>query len=462
MLKTWITAACIAGIGFAVPAGVSAQSKASAEPASVRRPFRGIFGAPASEDSPQSLTLTGSLFGAYDGNVLAALSSRPVRDPFLQKSGPYAGSDAGFNYLVQKTGDRLSFGVASAAQMRYTRRSSDRSTTGNAFADLHADWKMTASTTLQIRETASYSPRYNFSLTPLEGEDVGHDIAILDDPAFDLFDLRAARSSSTAFVSQQIQKDTSVSVGYIFRTLQLFDNGAQQNSPFHSYQTNAGSFQINHAHHITRYAELQLGYDLRVSDRHSQTGEPSVMHRINAGVNYSRPLSFSRRTTVSFSSGSAIIPPRRRPDGTMDDQTRYRLTGNASIVHELGRTWTAQLSYNRGVRAHDGFGELYYIDAVYANVDGLFTRRLSWTSTARWSLSALDGSGSGVGRNGHHGESATAQATFALNSVFGIYARYIYYSYRFGDGVRLDSRLPPALDRQGVRIGLTTSVPLIR
>jgi hypothetical protein len=97
MLKTWISVACVAMTALAAPGFVSAQSKTSAEPASVRRPYRGIFAAPPSADSPQSLTLTGSLFGAYDDNILAALSSRAVRDPFLQYSGTYGGTDAGMN-----------------------------------------------------------------------------------------------------------------------------------------------------------------------------------------------------------------------------------------------------------------------------------------------------------------------------------------------------------------------------
>ena len=464
MLKTWISALCIAAVGFAAPAVVSAQSKtASAEPANVRRPFRGIFGAPPDPDSPQSLTLTGSVFGAYDDNLLAAVSDRTVRNPFLQKSGPYVGTEAGMNYTAEKTGERLTLGVLSAGQVRYNRRTGDKNTsdtTGDAFADVHADWHMTRSTTLLLRETASYSPRYNFSLTPLTGEDLAGDIASLDDPAYDLFNLRAIRAASTVFLQQDIAKDTTVAVGYIFRAVQVLDNSSVRGSQFHDYRTNVGSFQINHTNRVSRYAEAVLGYDLRVSDRNSLTGDPAVLHRINAGVNYSRPLSFSRRTTVSFGTGSAIIPPGQRPDGTSDPNTRYRLTGNASIVHEMGRTWTAQLAYNRGVRARDGFGELYFNDDLYANLEGLFTRRLSWTTTGRWSVSALNGSV--PGRNGHHGQSASSQATFALNRIFGIYARYIYYSYRFDEAVTLDPRLPRDLQRNGVRVGLTTSIPLFR
>ncbi len=458
MLRTWISAGCVAALALAAPAAAFAQSKA-AEPASVRRPYRGIFAPPPAADSGQSLTLNGSLFGAYDDNILAAVSGRPVRNPLLQDGGAYAGAEGGLTYGIEKTGSRLSFGALSAAQVRYIRRSADTSTAPNAVADLHIDWQLSRSTTLLLRETASYASRYNFSLTPLAGEDLGHDIVLLDDPAFDLFDLRAVRAASTVFLKQEVAKGTSVSAGYLFRTVEVLGDPVP-GERFHSYRTSAGSFGINHAHHVTPHAELQLAYDLRVSDRRSQTGEPTVMHRIDAGINYSRPLSFSRRTTVHFGSGSAIIPPVRRPDGTTDGGTHYRLTGNAGIVHEMGRTWTAQVQYARGVRARDGFGDLHFIDAVSADVQGLFTRRLSWTSTARWSISAIERSASG--RGGFRGQSASAQTTYALNRLFGVYVRYVYYSYHFGEDVRLDPRLPRDLDRQGARVGLAASVPLLR
>jgi hypothetical protein len=456
MLKKWMVGVAVGVLGVAVAPVVHAQSKAPA-PASVRRPYRGLFGAPPAPDSPQSLTLTGSVFGAYDDNVLAGLSDRQVRNPFLQQSGEYAGADAGLNYSLEKESDRLTVGALTAGQVRYTRRPAATSTTPNVVADLHLDWRVTRSTTVLVRESAAYSSRYNFSLTPLQDDELGSDIAQMNDPAFDIFDLRVERSASSIFIKQQLRKDTTVSAGYLFRQVDVIDD-ALANGRFHDYRTSAAVIGIIHSRRLSPHAELQLGYNLRLSDRQSLTGEPGLVHHLDAGVNYSRPLSFSRRTTVSFDSGSSIIPPSRRADGTSDPRTRIRLTGNANIVQEMGRTWTAQMSYARGLKARDGFGDLYFTDAIFATVEGLVTRRLSWTSTARWSMSSLDR----PGRNQHRAASATSQLTFGLTRVFGVFARYVYYEYRYGEDIPLDPRLPGQLDRQGVRVGLTTSLPLIR
>jgi hypothetical protein len=43
-----------------------------------------------------------------------------------------------------------------------------------------------------------------------------------------------------------------------------------------------------------------------------------------------------------------------------------------------------------------------------------------------------------------------------------VFVRYAYYRYRFGAEVPLDNELPRELNRNGVRVGLTASVPLIR
>jgi hypothetical protein len=114
--------------------------------------------------------------------------------------------------------------------------------------------------------------------------------------------------------------------------------------------------------------------------------------------------------------------------------------------------------YSRGFRTRDGFGDLYFTDALSANFGGQVNRRLSFSSVASWANSTLE---SNVG-GGYGGQSASAQATYALNQLLAVYARYIYFHYRFDERILLDERFPRQLDRHGVRVGLTASLPLIR
>ncbi len=80
------------------------------------------------------------------------------------------------------------------------------------------------------------------------------------------------------------------------------------------------------------------------------------------------------------------------------------------------------------------------------------------SGSATWALSTLDR----PGQNRYNGMSATAQLHYALTQYLALYSRYIYYQYQYDEGIPLDPRLARAMDRQGVRVGLTTSIPLIR
>ena len=56
-------------------------------------------------------------------------------------------------------------------------------------------------------------------------------------------------------------------------------------------------------------------------------------HQIDAGLDFYRALSLTRRTSLSFSTGTSILKDQ--------DQTHYGITGNISITREIGRTWAA-------------------------------------------------------------------------------------------------------------------------
>lgn len=459
MLKTWISVACIAGIGLAAPAGVSAQTRPSAEPDSVRRPYRGIFGSANDPNQPQTLIFNGSVYGAYDDNVLAGVTQRRTRDPFLQESGTYQGADAGLEYTLQKRAERYSLAAAAGGMLRYSYSPDNGdSTTPFGHVDLQFDWHVTESTLLSTSQSTAYASRYNFSFLPRGDQMTGQDLPYMSSADFDLFGMPALRSTSAVILTQQLGgRNTSISAGYLYRTANVFED-VLVGDRYNDYRTQTALLRFNHTRPLNAHAELQLGYGIRMSDRRSGTGEPRIMQTVNVGVNYSRALSFSRRTTLSFSTGTAILDAEHLEDGTGDSRPRFRLVGDASLVREIGRTWTAHMGYARAVRVRDGFTELYFTDVATADVNGLFTRRVSWTAAASWARSTLDR----AGNNGHRGQSVTSQLNYALNSTFALFARYIYYTYRYDEGIPLDSRLPRALDRQGVRVGLTTTVPLIR
>ena len=130
------------------------------------------------------------------------------------------------------------------------------------------------------------------------------------------------------------------------------------------YSIRSVSYGGGYSHSVSRYASLRLGYAQQDTD-YSFEAAPKrryTQRNYDVGVNYSRPLSLSRRTTFSFGTGSAVLD-----DGT---ETFFNVTGSASLSHQIGRTWEANVVYARGLGTVAGFVEPTFADSVNANLRG--------------------------------------------------------------------------------------------
>jgi hypothetical protein len=96
--------------------------------------------------------------------------------------------------------------------------------------------------------------------------------------------------------------------------------------------------------------------------------------------------------------------------------------------------------------------------AVSASLQGLITRRLQFTSSAAYTRGVV---GAGTS-NDFNSSNANAGLQYGLTRFLAAYVSYLHYQYRFPPGIAVDPRFPRSLARDGVRIGLTTSIPVIR
>jgi hypothetical protein len=210
-----------------------------------------------------------------------------------------------------------------------------------------------------------------------------------------------------------------------------------------------------YSYSVSRYASLRLGYRAQVSDYPGSPMGPRrrYNHRnIDAGVNYARPLSVSRRTTLSFGTGSAIL------DNELE--TYYTVTGNASLNHQIGRTWIANVVYVRGLSIVGGFTEPFFADAVNANLQGYLSRHVMLLTSAGFSNGAV---GLGSAANNYDSFQATTRLEWALkNDRIGVYANYFYQGYRFDEPPPSATPIPSKVDRHGVSAGLIFRIPLLR
>ena len=455
LLAVTIALAIAPGVVWAQEAGGAPEAPAGApiqdpppDPASVRRPYRGLFDELPDLNATQQLILNGSVYGAYDTNRLAVLAHEQDIDPRLQDSGYYSGATARLTYRVNHQGHRAAIFGSSSAVANYYYSNQSR-ITPHYSGIVGVSVPLGRATVLSGSYALALNHYYRFVLFPdgVAEDDTG---AEEGDPAYDLVNRVSLQHTGRITLTRQLSSRSSLSMGGTIRYADYLS------SDFNSYKNGAAFIQFDRR--LTRYATLNLGYAYSVANPRTLGGTSRTYQRINAGVSYGRALSFSRRTSVSFSSGSAITTSQDLSLPDTPNRTRFHAIGTATLDYEIGRTFTANVAYHRRVLFREEFDTPFFTDGVTAGVSGSVNRRLHVSAIARWSLSETEIQGDSQ----HRARSASAQATYAINRFLAGYARYVYYYYRFGEDIPLDPGIPQRLDRQGVRVGLTTSIPLIR
>ena len=422
------------------------QSQGNAA-AGARRPFRGLFGGPSNSRNGRSLVLSGSIFGAYDDNVLAGQGQHTTVTSD-QLRGFYSGAQGDLAYSQEST--NRSFAIDGGFGGRYYPEF-------NRFSPIYHEGARFGSTlgrrtSLSVSQQFLYTPNYRFSLFPGTAGADNPDEGIDTSTQFDLFQRTAYRHSGSLSLSRDLSQVSSISADGSVRYVNFTDSSFRD---FASYSAGAA-----YDRRLTEHATLVLGYHYRRAD-YSLVGTHSpAVHNIDVGVDYSRNLSLTRRTTFSFSTGSSIVNSRSFVDGELQPQNRlrFRVSGSASLEREIGRTWSANLQYQRGLRFREGFDEPFYSDVVSAGIGGLMSRRVEASAGTAYAHSTLVSGGN----RGYGAFTASSRLQYAMTRSLAVYASYYYYQYRFRGDIVLDPRLASAAHRNGVQVGLSAMVPLFR
>jgi len=210
---------------------------------------------------------------------------------------------------------------------------------------------------------------------------------------------------------------------------------------------------------VGRYGGLQLGYHYREglygSYGNDGTSQRTRMHDIDIGGGYARPLSFSRRTTISIGSGSSVISRDLADNASV---RYYRLTGSFGVQHEMGRTWTLLGNYNRGMQFIEGFTDPFFVDAAQLSAEGLLGPRFE----VDLALSYAEGGLRATTRlNPYESYSGNVRLGYALTRSLQLSGGYGYYTYNFRGTAGLPVVLSPNAGRHSIRIGLNYWLPLI-
>lgn len=201
---------------------------------------------------------------------------------------------------------------------------------------------------------------------------------------------------------------------------------------------------------VTRGLGVRLGYNRDEIYEHGRPELRFIHELIDVGVDYLKPLSLSRRTTLTFNTQTAML--RRQDTGR-----HYRLNGQASLSSAFRRTWQFTLSGQRTTQFLPGFADPLFADTASVGMSGLLSSR------AQLVLKATGGIGEfgfdadpGRFRTVH----ATSQFNYAFTRKFGLFAQYALYFYELPGGASGFSLLNE-LSRQSVAVGITAWIPIV-
>jgi hypothetical protein len=400
---------------LALAALLAASSSAFAQDDDDRRPNRALFES-GLEDSEQQLEANGSAGIGYDTNTRIGQAEAGLVGPRgpATESG-YSVLSGGLNYSRQER----RFGMdanGSVSRRYYYALEQDALSVYNG--GIAASFSRSTRTTFNLGQTVSYQPFSLYSLfpqaePPQPGESSG--------PPIDYYtsDQNYLSSLTTAGFSHQLSRRSTFTADYSRQFSGLPASAGD-------FVTQTGSARFTHS--FKRGLGLRLGYGYTRAT-YDHVGDGYGHHLLDSGIDYSRNLSGSRRTTLSFFTGGSVVTNR--------SDTRFSVIGNVNLRHEIGRTWNFNAAYNRNV----DFVEVYSGPVEYqsANVQltGLLSRRLSvhtGVGATNGNFLAME---QGAGSSGFGNIYSSTGLGTALNRHLNLTVNYSFYWYQYDDALLL-------------------------
>jgi hypothetical protein len=416
---------------------VTIADSAAAQQSRPGRPYRGLFGGRV--DNPeQLLTLSGTAGIGYDTNVLLETGGfgGGTGDPRAGTSSVYESLGASLSYTLHK--GRIDFGASSWTDARY-------------YQELSGGWVPayggSIATTFHTSKKSHVRADYHLTYQPF--------LTLIFLPALNEPELGQAPPPNLDFGAEsnenltnsigveyghELSKRWSVNANYISQATSF---NAQPERDFSLRQ-----FGARASYNIARGLSARIGYGY--SEGYYPEGfSDSRGHTLDAGIDFARALSLSRRTTLAFGTGSSAT--------VYQDETHYRFLGNATLSREIGRTWNVGLAYNRTVELLAAYAEPVLGDAVTAGVGGMLNHRLQVNASAGVFIGHV---GYSSGQNAFDTYMAGANAQFAISRQMALRINYSYFFYSYDPGaLPLVNLLVPTSDRHSVQANFVVWAP---
>jgi hypothetical protein len=390
--------------------------------------------APQRREPPQTMMLTVSMSGSdAEDSVSGGTAEIPI-------TGFHTDADAMLTY--QRKLGRVTIDALGRSVLRYAPSSEVLTTTSHDQGELALTF-LSRHDRFQARQSVSYSPYYQFGALP---DDAASPLTETAQSHGDFANssLRAVNSTTVLDYSRTISRRDALVFAYNLRRTTFADQDLDLTSQ------NGG---IHLVHQFTRTMALRAGYAYRSAD--STFTQNGTLHSqdIDLGLDYSRALGPSKRTTFTAGSGSSTTPSATG--------MAFNVTGNAMLTRQIGRTWRARLGATRSVQLLEGFTEPLLTNTGIVDVGGNLGRRLSVSASASYAAGVI-GLDANDANNNYENGSGAAGVRLRLSRWTALETQYSYYGHRFDSGVQLAPGVVSGLRRHGVRVSLTWLRPVLQ
>lgn len=423
-------------------------ASASAQGAPGMGQQRGLFGQSRVPSPSESVDLSAVVVEAYDDDVFADRGGAGPNPLSRQESGYYTMLVANFNYAQR--GGRTRVGANASSTLRYFGKMNDVDASGQT-AGVGVTMDLSSRHTLTLGQTAAYSPAYLTGLFP-RGQD-----PVPGESLPPSADYRVDASESYSY-------GTELSWSYgIGPRSHLVTTGDFQYTDFRREtasrpDANAYGVRTQFVRNTTRNTELRLGYSYRSGNMGYGGGLAATIEQgLDAGMQYTKVLSATRRATFSFRTGaSAVDVPVTTPEAVSG--RLFRATGDADMSYQF-RRWQVRAAYRHGLEFVADLVEPVFTRGVSFDMTGLLTRRMDLTASAGYATGA-----SALNRQSLTFDTytATTRMRYAVSSTLAAQVEYLYYFYDFLGGAHVPFGRAPRLARNGVRAGISVWVPLLQ
>lgn len=399
---------------------------------------------PTAAARTKQLDLGLSLFEAFDrttaDDVLRVVSPTiPVSD---QTS--FAGANASLTYL--QTSRDSTFSAMGGASLRYGSglyfSGTDTVSSVDSYGALNFSKRLNPRISVRGNVGSSFSPYYMFGYAPPTGDLATVGLPQVTVPQFNqaVNRVNTITTNTSAGLTWTLSQRSSISLG---ASLDYTD------TQLSGYRSRYGGANGSYGYRTSKYLTVRAGYGFYRTEIFGQPIPSYDTHNIDGGIDYRRPLSFSRRSVLGFNFGTTLIT---------DGQARaFYVTGDASLTHQLSQFWSAAFSYARNVSRSGPVSTPFVNDIVGAGVTGLVTRHFGLGGSVGYTR----GNTAVVASNAYDAVYTSGRVTYELARYLPLYTEYIYYFYKFTEPAGVAAGFPLTMNRNGLRFGLVYSKPLV-